>query len=212
MQNGENAQALHKHLDLIRYASILLLLIHFYAVCFPAMTGWGLTSPIVTRLLYSLSKGLFFLSGVEIPKLVILGLLGLSLFGHQGKKSNKLQIKRVLTILGAGLVLYFLSSWLLCTTWLESTKALLYMTVTSIGYLLIMNGGAKVSRLLSSRLGKDIFNIEAETFPQEQRLLENEFSINLPAQYRYKGKFHPSFINIISPTRGLLVLGVPGSG
>jgi len=53
----------------------------------------------------------------------------------------------------------------------------------------------------------DIFNKEAETFPQEERLLNNDFSINLPAQYRLKGKMRRSWINIINPFRALLVLG-----
>ncbi|PTT11064.1 conjugal transfer protein TraG, partial [Flavobacterium sp. HMWF030] len=59
---------------------------------------------------------------------------------------------------------------------------------------------------------KDIFNKENETFPQEERLLENEYSINLPAQYFLKDKLRKSWINIINPFRALMVLGTPGSG
>jgi pantothenate kinase-related protein Tda10 len=61
-------------------------------------------------------------------------------------------------------------------------------------------------------LGKDIFNELNETFPQEERLLQNEYSINLRAQYNLKGKVRRSWINIINPFRGLLVTGTPGSG
>jgi len=43
-------------------------------------------------------------------------------------------------------------------------------------------------------------------------LLENEYSVNLPAQYNLKGKIRKSWINIINPFRALLVLGTPGSG
>jgi hypothetical protein len=49
-------------------------------------------------------------------------------------------------------------------------------------------------------------------FPQEERLLQNEYSINLPAQYNRKGKMRRSWINVINPFRGLLVTGTPGSG
>jgi len=212
MQSGDNVQALAKNLEIIRFASILLLLAHFYEVCYPAMVGWGMTVSFITSLLFKLSRGLPFLSGVEIPKLVIAGLLGISLYGHTGKKDNKLTVKPVLAVLGTGLMLYFLSSLILGLALSESKKAAFYIFSTSLGYLLMLLGGAKISRLLSIKLGKDIFNIEAETFPQEERLLENEYSVNLPALYKYKGKQHSSFINIISPTRGLLVLGVPGSG
>jgi hypothetical protein len=211
MQNGENVQALHRNLDLIRFVSIILLLIHYYSVCYTAFQEWGLTFEFITRLIFMLTHGLFFLSGIEMPKLVIVVLLGISLFGQTGKKDNKLALRPILVILGTGLLLYFLSTHILKVSSSEQMKAIWYMFITSLGYLLILLGGAKLSRLLSLKLGKDIFNIEAETFPQEERLLENEYSINLPAQYRYKGKTRRSFINIISPTRALLCLGVPGS-
>ncbi len=51
-----------------------------------------------------------------------------------------------------------------------------------------------------------------ETFPQEERLLENEYSINLPAKYKLKDKVRDSWINFINPFRGLLVAGTPGAG
>jgi hypothetical protein len=212
MQNGENVQALAKNLELIRFVSILLLLIHFYSTCYPAMIEWGLAVNFISNLLFKLARGFPFLSGIEAPKLIILGLLFISLYGYTGKKDNKLTIRPVLWSLGIGSVFYFFSTLLLATSFSEQVKAVCYIVSTSIGYLLLLRGGAKASRLLSLKLGKDIFNIEAETFPQEQRLLENEYSINLPAQFRYKGKMNPSFINIISPTRALLILGVPGSG
>lgn len=212
MQNGENVQALAKNLELIRFVSILLLLIHFYSTCYPAMVDWGISVSFISTLLFKLTRGMPFLSGVQVPKLIILGLLFISLYGHTGKKDNKLTVKPVLVSLGAGLSLYFLSSLIFSFGLSEEVIAISYMSMTSLGYLLLLFSGGKASRLLSLKLGKDIFNIEAETFPQEERLLENEYSVNLPAQYRYKGQLHPSFINIISPTRALLVLGVPGSG
>ena len=49
-------------------------------------------------------------------------------------------------------------------------------------------------------------------FDEEERLLENAYSINLPAVYNLKGKERKNYINFINPRRGLLVLGSPGSG
>src|SRR5690606_15463157 len=69
-----------------------------------------------------------------------------------------------------------------------------------------------LSRLLRLRLGQDVFNKLNESFPQEERLLENEYSINLPARYQLKGKRRRSWINIINPFRALLVIGTPGAG
>jgi len=93
----------------------------------------------------------------------------------------------------------------------ETAISVWYITVTSFGYLLIVFGGARLSRFIHLRMGKDPFNLLEETFPQEERLIENEYSINLPAQYNLKGKVRKSWINIINPFRALLVLGTPGS-
>ncbi len=73
---------------------------------------------------------------------------------------------------------------------------------------MIMTGGTLLSRIIHQHINNnDIFNKENETFPQEERLLENEYSINLPAKYSFKGKARKSWINIINPFRSVLVLG-----
>ncbi len=92
-----------------------------------------------------------------------------------------------------------------------SSGALLYMGVTGLGYLLFLSGGTMLSRIIRDRLKDDIFNSENETFPQEERLIENEYSVNLPARYNLKGKIRNSYINYINMFRALLVLGSPGS-
>src|SRR3546814_455893 len=86
------------------------------------------------------------------------------------------------------------------------------MGLTGIGCLLVLSVGTLLSRIIKDALKDDIFNEENETFPQEERLLENEYSINLPAEYQLKKKKRKSWINIINPFRALLVLGTPGAG
>jgi hypothetical protein len=86
------------------------------------------------------------------------------------------------------------------------------MGITSFGYLLVLIAGNKLSGMVRQKLSTNVFNTENETFPQEERLLQNEYSINLRARYNLKGKVRKSWINIINPFRGLLVLGNPGSG
>ncbi|HEX9504103.1 MAG TPA: YWFCY domain-containing protein [Patescibacteria group bacterium] len=211
MQNGENLQALHKNIEFIRFFSILVLLIHFYCACYPAMETWGITIHFVTHLLFSLSHGLVFLSGITLPKLTALLLLLLAQLGQRGKKDNKIPLKPIIVFLSAGLLLYFLSYYILDASKSEEWIAIVYMSITSIGYLLIVFGSARLSRLLSVKMGKDPFNLLEETFPQEERLLENEYSINLPARYNLKGKIRNSWINIVNPFRAILVTGTPGS-
>lgn len=66
--------------------------------------------------------------------------------------------------------------------------------------------------MLDLKINTDIFNLENETFPQEERLLGNKYSINLPARHMLKGKERHSWINIINPFRGTLIGGTPGAG
>jgi len=76
----------------------------------------------------------------------------------------------------------------------------------------MMSGGTMLSRIIRNKLTGDIFNRDQETFPQEERLLENEYSVNLPVKYILKGKERHGWINFINLFRALLVLGSPGSG
>jgi len=76
----------------------------------------------------------------------------------------------------------------------------------------MLSSGSNLSWLIKVRLSNDIFNDLNETFPQEERLLQNPYSINLPARYKLKSKVHNSWINIINPFRGLLVVGSRGAG
>jgi hypothetical protein len=109
--------------------------------------------------------------------------------------------------------MYFLSYLSLLPKIGLTTAAMLYIGITAIGFMLVLSGGTLLSRVIQQKLySKDIFNKENETFQQEERLLENEYSINLPARYNLKGRRRKSWINIINPFRALMVLGSPGSG
>lgn len=59
---------------------------------------------------------------------------------------------------------------------------------------------------------EDVFNQENESFMQETRLIENEYSVNLPTRFRYAGKDNDGWINVVNPFRATIVLGTPGSG
>ena len=67
-------------------------------------------------------------------------------------------------------------------------------------------------RLLKNNLMDDVFNTENESFMQETRLMENEYSVNLPTRFYYKKKWNKGWINVVNPFRASMVLGTPGSG
>lgn len=209
---GENDQGLRRILDMTRLISLLVLGLHFYYYCYSAFANWKLVSVFSDRILDNISRtGLF--SFFNKTKLMALGFLFISLIGARGKKEEKLRARTTLIYIGAGLVPYFLSNWVLLFPFSPITVSLMYMAATLLGFMLVLTGGTMLSRVIRLRItGQDIFNKENETFPQHEDLIENEYSINLPARYNLKGKVRRSWINFINPFRGLLVLGSPGSG
>jgi uncharacterized membrane protein YgdD (TMEM256/DUF423 family)/DNA-binding transcriptional regulator YbjK len=208
---GENEQGLRKIIDLTRFASIFILLLHFYYFCYRAFDQWEITSTITNRLVKNISQtGLF--NGVFTSKLIAIGLLIISLLGSQGKKDEKINKRSIAVYLLIGLLLFFGSSWFFRLNEAVEIVAVVYMAVTGIGFLLILAGGNLLSRLIKLNLSDDVFNSLNETFPQEERLITNEYSINLPAKYNLKRQMRKSWINIINPFRGLLVIGSPGAG
>ncbi|RKR80060.1 type IV secretory system conjugative DNA transfer VirD4/TraG family protein [Mucilaginibacter gracilis] len=211
MNTGEDTQGLRKIIDFTRLISIFILAIHFYIACFTAFQQWHFTADITTRIISNIAKtGLF--NNIWKPKVAALLMLLISLVGAKGKKEEKIDKRAIVAYLLSGLLLYFISQLALYLSAPPTLIAFIYMAITAIGYLLILTGGTLLSRLIKIGLQDDIFNIENETFPQEGRLLENEYSVNLPATYNLKGKQHQSWINIINPFRGTLVTGTPGSG
>ncbi|HMR93284.1 MAG TPA: conjugal transfer protein MobC, partial [Chitinophagaceae bacterium] len=146
-------------------------------------------------------------------KLIALGMLVISLLGAKGKKDEKLNYKTAFAYIIPGLLVYFGSYFSLLIPASITHVAMVYMVLAVAGFIMVLTGGTLLSRIIRQKLNnKDIFNKENETFPQEERLLENEYSINLPAKYHLKGKVRKSWINIINPFRAVLVCGSPGSG
>jgi hypothetical protein len=212
MQTGENEQALRKILDMTRLMSIALLLIHFYYYCFDSFRHWNLAPDFACRILENIHRtGL--LDSFHKSKLFALGLLVISLMGARGRKDEKLHFRTAFYYISTGLLLYF-GSYLAVLIFLDpEVCSVLYISLCSLGYLMTLSGGTLLSRIIRRKLSSaDIFNKENETFPQEERLIENEYSVNLPARYHLKDKVRSSWINIINPFRGILVPGTPGSG
>ncbi|MDB5109908.1 MAG: conjugal transfer protein TraG [Mucilaginibacter sp.] len=211
MQTGENEQALRKIIDFTRFLGILVLMLHFYFSCYGAFNQLHFANPIVDRVLVNIYK-LSIFKTILIVKSVALAFLIISLIGTKGKKAENIKFSTALTYTIIGLFLYFISGIAFKLQLSYSLIAAIYISVTTIGFLFFLSGISMMYRIIHVNLSQDIFNDENETFPQEERKLENEYSINLPAQYRFKGKERNSWINIINPFRGALVMGTPGAG
>ncbi|QEM12363.1 conjugal transfer protein MobC [Mucilaginibacter rubeus] len=211
MQTGENEQAFRKIIDFTRFLGIVVLILHFYFICYRAFTFWQWHYEILNRLFQAIYKLPIFKT-VTMTKITALLLLVVSLIGTRGKKDEKARLKDSLLRSTAGLLIYFMSAFLLKLRGGVQEIATAYITATASGYLLFLSGAGIAFKLINVNLTRDIFNRENETFPQEERCLENEYSINLPARYQLKNKIRDSWINIINPFRGTLVPGTPGAG
>ena len=108
---GENEMGLQKITGLIRNASIIIMLIHFYNYCYDAFASWRLEWSITNRFLLIISKtGLFI--GYN-ARLVVLGLLLLSLIGSTGRKDEKLKWRPIVFYTLLGLFLFLFSNHLI---------------------------------------------------------------------------------------------------
>jgi hypothetical protein len=211
MQTGENEQALRKIIDMTRICSMVILVMHFYYFCHHAFFRWGLAMEFIDKIMMNVSKtGLF--NSIWNSKLFSLGLLIVSLIGVKGKKDERISLRASMFLLSLGFVLFLFGHVMLSPNFKFTIGYSLYIAITVIGYILILTGVTWLSRLLTLQLRSDIFNTLNESFPQEERLLENEYSINLPAQYTLRNKSRRSWINFINPFRALLVIGTPGAG
>ena len=82
---GENEQGLREIVDLTRFASIFILLLHFYYYCYKAFEQWEIKSTLTDRLMANIMQtGIF--SNQLTSKFTAIGLLVISLLGVQGKK------------------------------------------------------------------------------------------------------------------------------
>lgn len=211
MRTGENEMALKKIMDMTRMVAVVVLLLHFYAVCYQAFAAWGWTHPMGNRLISTILK-MGLLDSFHKPKLISLGFLSLSLLGTKGRKGEAFNYKLVVAYLGIGLALYFFSFLTLYWKAPPTTVALAYMGTATTGFFLFMTGGSLLARIIKKKLNPEVFNTVNETFPQEERLIENKYSLNFRAKYNLKSKIRPSWVNLPNPFRGLLVMGLSGSG
>ena len=199
-------------MDFMRALSVIFLLINAYWFCYEAFLTWGFTLAIVDKILMNFQRTTSLFSSILWTKLFCLVFLALSCLGTKGVKEETITWPKIWAVLTVGFVLFFLNWWLLALPIGKVGGASLYIFTLSVGYICLLMAGVWMSRLLKNNLMDDVFNLENESFMQETRLLENEYSVNLPTRFYYKKRWHKGWINIVNPFRASMVLGTPGSG
>ena len=196
----------------MRGISVIFLLINCYWFCYEAFHVWGFTLGIIDKILMNFQRTTGLFSSILWTKLFCVVFLALSCLGTKGVKEEKITWPKIWTVLFSGFVFFFLNWWLLVLPIGKVGAATLYIFTLSVGYICLLMGGVWMSRLLKNNLMDDVFNTENESFMQETRLMENEYSVNLPTRFYYKKKWNNGWINVVNPFRASMVLGTPGSG
>ena len=212
MAQEDDLRALGKIMDFMRGISVLFLLINCYWFCYEAFHTWGLTLSVLDKILMNFQRTAGLFSSILWTKLFCVLFLALSCLGTRGVKEEKITWAKIWTVLTIGFVLFFLNWWLLALPIGVVGAASLYIFTVSVGYICLLMAGVWMSRLLKNNLMDDVFNTENESFMQETRLMENEYSVNLPTRFYYKKKWNNGWINVVNPFRASMVLGTPGSG
>lgn len=212
MAQEDDLRALGKIMDFLRAVSIILAIMNVYWYCYEAMRMWGVTIGVVDRILINFNRTGGMFHSILYTKLFSLLLLALSCLGTKGVKAEKMSWNRIWTVLAVGFFLFFLNWWILLLPISNLGNATLYIFTMTAGYICLLMGGLWMSRLLKHNLMEDVFNNENESFMQETKLMENEYSVNLPTRFYYKKKWQRGWINVVNPFRATIVLGTPGSG
>ena len=212
MAQEDDLRALGKVMDFMRGISVIFLLINCYWFCYEASQQWHFTLGIINKILMNFQRTTGLFSSILWTKFFCVVFLALSCLGTKGVKEKKITWPKIWTVLFSGFVFFFLNWWLLALPIGKVGAASLYIFTLSVGYICLLMGGVWMSRLLKNNLMDDVFNTENESFMQETRLMENEYSVNLPTRFYYKKRWNKGWINVVNPFRASMVLGTPGSG
>lgn len=176
--------------------------------------------PVVSNLLKNFSKMSFFYPPIH-AKFATLILIGLVAIGTKAKKKRDLKIATEIVIpMMLGLLLIFSS--LIWQNEAGNTKTpkilpglnlyqVMYLVLSFLGAVILQMGADSISKLMQQKMGKDRWNVEEESFDQNQQLVETDTSINIPYLFRFQKTIKKGWMNI-NPFRGTMVIGTPGSG
>ena len=212
MQQEDDLRALAKIMEFGRAVSIFLLVVHVYVYCYPSITAWNLNLAVMDRILVNFNNTTGIFNCILWSKLLAVLLLAVSCLGTHGVKGEKITWPKIYAVLVAGCALFFLNWWLLKLPLPHMANTAFYIFTLTAGYLALLMSGLWMSRLYRHNLMEDVFNMENESFMQETRLMENEYSVNLPTRFYYKKRWNNGFVNIVNIFRACMVIGTPGSG
>lgn len=201
-QQEDDLRALARIMDFLRAVSIILIVANLYWFCPEVRPAEGWFTKLMAKVLNGFQSSCGMFTSQYSTKWFSLLLLATSCFGTKGVKNQNITWRTIWILLAVGIVLFLFPKghWLM------------YVATTVIGYICLLMSGVWMSRLLKNNMMDDRFNNENESFMQETKLMENDYSVNLPTRFYYKKKWNDGYINVVNPFRATIVLGTPGSG
>ena len=212
MQSEDDLRGLAKVMDFMRAISIVLVLIHIYWYCHAYFVGMNYNITIIDKILINFHNNTGLFNHNIITKLFAVLFLALSCLGTKGVKNQRVTWSKIILFLVLGILFFFINWWMLDLMLPIASKAVLYTSAITTGYLFLLLSGVWISRLIKLNMMDDVFNIENESFMQEMRFMDNEYAVNLPTRFWYRKKQYNGWINVVNPFRATIVLGTPGSG
>lgn len=212
MQQEDDLRGLAKVMEFMRAISIIFIVVHIYWFCYQAIVDMGINIGVVDKILLNFQNTAGLFSNLLVTKVFAIIFLALSCLGTKGVKNQKMTWQKIYATFLGGLVLFFMNWWLLDLPFSPIVNMVIYTITMTVGYILLLMSGVWISRMFKHNLMEDVFNIANESFMQETRLMENEYSVNLPTKFVYQGKEWNGWINVVNPFRATIVLGTPGSG
>jgi hypothetical protein len=210
MEETHEQQKLHGFLRCGIYLSVLLEAAVFVYIDAPF---WGVFALPLHRLAV-----LAIYHKLIYSKLATMFLICLVSIGTLAKKERELDPKKhIVYPLALGLLLFFGSivymgraspALLPFTTGFN----MLYLFCSLAGALMINLAMDNISKMIRTGLGKDKWNVEAESFMQPVKLEETPYSVNIPMLFYHDKRIWRGWINLCNVFRGTILIGTPGSG
>lgn len=216
MEETKEQQSLHRFLQFGIYLSValdVLLFVYAYKITDNATSvHYGLS-----HFLERMARMIIYNHPLN-SKLFTLILICLVSVGTLSRKKKDLNPKNSIVYpLTAGLLIFIGGLWfygktagvlLPYTNWYDIG----YIASAFLGAILIHVAMDNVSKIISSNLGKDKWNVEGESFMQATKPKITPYAVNIPTLFYYKKKVRKGYIVLENVFRGTLLCGVPGSG
>jgi len=216
MEESKEQQATHRFLQFGIYLSVGIdILMFIYAekiIGHPLSERYGFS-----HFLERMARIVIYHDPLN-SKLFTLILICLVSIGTLSRKEKDLNPKNAIVYpLVAGILFLPLCLWcygkqgifpLPYTSWYD----LGYIVSSIVSTLLLHIALDNVSKIISSKLGKDRWNVEEESFMQPTKPKITPYAVNIPMLFYFKKKVRKGFIVIENLFRGCLVIGTPGSG